>query len=500
MFLQRAVFISLVFSFPTFVLCEASTPIEAPPASASDADADAQILEVLAPPPPVPCEEHLKKEPHSFYYRLIRTLDSILPRPKPWVMPEASQAEMAAIFGDDQKTDSVKLRDLYEILLRERLRSLDPVTRFFSRRMAQDALKGHSIYSNTIGWFLTPIAGPHYNPIFNRSSLPLADGEGLPGAKAMVALHEVEHGIHRNTNPLPFAGLAFTFAKELFMLLPTPFSPLFVRTIEKRTLGAQWEYASRIPPEVRAKLITQFETEEANRVGISERILAASVISSGLVQRTRQWIKSICDTQFLPLEQQREEVVFQMTTFGIRDFATRDTLIQRAKLILSEQEFPLFKALAKGGWKNKRALKTLKPEVTRWGRLMESDPQIQIEFLSTGQYEDYVKLVQEVIQFIPPTLLAGDWKNVLAKIYYFSLKYAHLSKEEFIAKVGPFHNYALEQLYRRHYLWSPFKWMIFSLSVVQITLGLYFGTHVYVPAVDFQALIELLYLVFGSGQ
>ncbi len=188
--------------------------------------------------------------------------DRYLGHVKEWNVPDALISEIAQIWEKAELTETAKMGQTYEILMNHRLANTNWFTRSLTRRSIEKAMQGKGIYQNTLGKFIGRIGGPHYTPLFNRVFIP----ESSQGTAHlfMLAIHEGEHAFQRNSVPVSNLALFGARTKELFMVIPTPVSPLAVFEMESRALGAQWELARAIPLEHRKKLIA--EVKELNRL------------------------------------------------------------------------------------------------------------------------------------------------------------------------------------------------------------------------------------------
>ncbi len=190
---------------------------------------------------------------------LTEFTESKLTVDKAWAFTPETEQRFVAILEQNEKPESDRYRELMFAIIEARLAQSNPVTRFFMRRTIDDIFNQKSVYSRTLGRLLRPIAGPHYNPVFNRAVVtPNGRAHGI--ADILTAFHEVEHALDRNSNPIPWVLFAKMFPIEFFSaLVRTPITPMLRYRFESRAVGAQWELANRIPEATRAELIKKIE-------------------------------------------------------------------------------------------------------------------------------------------------------------------------------------------------------------------------------------------------
>lgn len=188
----------------------------------------------------------------KIYELLTAAADWKNPARTVWALDPALDERMKAVFLKSGLSNQERVGELFRELMEARVASSSPATKWLMENAIDDALKQHSIYSRTVGRILERYAGPHYNPIVNRAVVPT--DPDLGARRYMVAVHELEHAFHRNSNLLEMAAMSAVYPKELFMIFRTPLTPILRSRVEMRAIGAQWELANRIPAEFRRKL------------------------------------------------------------------------------------------------------------------------------------------------------------------------------------------------------------------------------------------------------
>ncbi len=425
---------------------------------------------------------NLNTAPHSLGYQILSTLDRALPHARPWELTSAEAASIEGIFANKELEPIQQLTQLYNVLISARLRGMNSLSRFLARAQARDATRQHSIYARTLGRVVAQLIGPHYNPLINRNAMTIEDAVEFPGVRELIAIHEAEHGFHRNTNPIPFALAAFFRSYEMFMLLPTPFSPALIRTLEDRTVGAQWELVSRIPQELRKDLLATYEAKYLQATITPElQAEVAAVVLSGLHRKVHQWLSEL--TTVAPFSGDLKRAELDMLSYGIHSYELRDALITLAKRTLTPSDARVFADLARGGRGSRLGAAWIKRSYSRWLTVIQDQKQSFIEFSTDQDFDTYQTLIQRTLETRPVSKERFEWQEPYERLFYFSLRHADLTKEAFIQVVSTFHGYSIDRLYANHYQFGKFKLRLLALGLIGLvyfkTPELFMDTQVY---------------------
>lgn len=196
--------------------------------------------------------------PKTWIKKAATVLEQKLTARDPWEFTPEQETKFALAANDTGVPENERLRNLYDAMIEARLENTNPASRWLMRSAIEDAIKQRSIYRHTFGRLFGTIAGPHYNPIFNRVYIPKKINPGIK--ELLIAFHEAEHAFHRNTSVMPLITMPFT-AKEIYMFLSTPIGPIARFRMESRAVGAQWEFVRRIPVERRLVLIKELKKQ-----------------------------------------------------------------------------------------------------------------------------------------------------------------------------------------------------------------------------------------------
>lgn len=202
--------------------------------------------------------------------RFYRRLDRVLKVNESWEFTVAREEEFKAIYQDSSLTALEKHQRLFQSLITARLSGVNPVSAHFLESMVRDVFEQNSFYSRTVGRFLYRVAGPHYNPIANRIVMDPISGNDI--RDLVIAMHEIQHGYDRNAKPFVRALEAYLQFYDFLMILPTPSTPTAIYRAESQAIGAQWEFARRIPEDYRNPLI------KALRAPFLEFLLSQNVV------------------------------------------------------------------------------------------------------------------------------------------------------------------------------------------------------------------------------
>lgn len=377
---------------------------------------------------------------------LVRALGFMSHEPKramrPWDFGPELEAEIQKIFEDPTKSDAEKLRALHERFWQARLATTNPVTRFFMRRPVKDSLRQRSIYSWTLGWLYRAVMGPHYNPIFNRTSIGVSKVPTI--IELIVASHELGHAFHRNTFGWEFLVIMATAPKELFFgMLPRTAFPTMMFRAEGHSIGAQYELVRRIPPEVRQSLLAKLRQERETPVPDKARLALERLETTGTIYFFHELYHRF--TEKKELTERDEETIARIIATGALNKKERDGLLEWVDRFV--------KARTKDG-------RTLTPEETLQvglaRRMIEKGaagmtlPEAVLRIPKPDAAPS--RLHQQALVVLGVSKLGFfkgiRWalKDMFRKIGIASLENAHLSKEEFVKKLRPVHGYDFEGL------------------------------------------------------
>jgi hypothetical protein len=168
-----------------------------------------------------------------------------------WKLPAELQKTLAKYWEDSSDPLEMKMRHTYEKVLEARVAGMSRFSRVMVKLAAKNVLERKGWYQRSLGSFLGFFGGSHYNPVFNSVFLSSRSGSVL--SDYVVAFHEMQHAMDRNTNLMTMFGL-FAKSKEVFSLVPTPFSAMSLYNLETKAIGSQWELFQMIPFHQRLKI------------------------------------------------------------------------------------------------------------------------------------------------------------------------------------------------------------------------------------------------------
>jgi hypothetical protein len=363
--------------------------------------------------------------PPSVYEQTVRWIDGKIVKVEEWAFTKEQEAEFDAIAGNDLIPPEKRIEDLYRGLVAARINQLSPASQAMAKLMARDALTQKSIYSRSLGWLVRKLMGPHYNPIFNRTAISIRDSNNPTPNETLLAIHEVEHGIHRNTAPLTFVAGFPVMALETFSFFRTPASPLFLRHVEARAVGAQWELVSRVPKAIRDQIV--FELERGpGRLKDTEEDELNSLDTDSMIRNifAAEKVSGNEDPQFL------EKKAIQVLGKFIATKSASD---------------------------KKKILKKYTAVKEPWQGNLPFE--LNAEFKQRIRREVYSQQL-------------GSIGRSTEQVFLASLKNASLSKEDFVAQLSPTHGYTLRQLIGSHYSLLGFRYLLLIDGMTKL-LNLY---------------------------
>lgn len=450
------------------------------------------------------------------YTRFSQGLDTRITHTPEWVFSPEVEAKIQEIFAT---SDSVmpldqKMVALYHEITQARFNQLSFLRKLLIRRGLQDVFNQKSIYARTLGALLKIISGPHYNPVFNRVVVPTGD----PLTASMMAMHETAHMFDRNKNILATVAFLKVYVTELIMLFRTPVTPYLIRRAESRSIGAQWEFARRIPKEVREQIISIITNRSIGSIYPSEKYaeIASEHIANGNFGRIYSLIQKI-ETQavgrgmsYKHVEEILSSLVLNIPSPKKNTFLKR-ALYQKESGVISRSLYLVLEDLNRSGIDSfifsnhletlSDEFKNLPPETLRQsaiGALFEAKKEfleieshdLNAQSFIKDNFDSYAKHVRK------------NFIQVGEKILVASLQFADLTKDEFIQRVAPYHGYTLNNLLDRHYEKPGLNMRGFVAIHTVTTIVLSFLSQGHVPpeiilAKDIQLLFEIVYYFVG---
>jgi hypothetical protein len=177
-----------------------------------------------------------------------------------WNLSPELTKELEKYWENPNLSLEQKLRHTYERTLEERAQKVNPVSRVGVKLAARNILDRTGWYQKSVGKLIGKFSGTHYNPITN--SIFMSTNRGGRLSDFVVAFHEMQHAVDRNSHLGSFLGQAANI-KEITMLTPTPIGAATTYAMESKAIGSQWELMQQIP-ESQRKVIREAIVEEAN--------------------------------------------------------------------------------------------------------------------------------------------------------------------------------------------------------------------------------------------
>lgn len=448
-------------------------------------------------------------------------MDHHISQIKPWKFDPEDEQAIEAIFQDPHLSDEAKFEQAFYAIVEARLKQLNPVSRFFARRGARDALRQRSIYSRTLGRVLLFFMGPHYNPILNRTSTHAHRQWGATPLDALISLHEAEHLVHRNTNPVFWAITLKVRVTELFMtLIKTPASIPLVRRSEVHAMGAQWEFVRLIPPDVRERLLQEAEEQPIFQISNKENLLLHALLKTGVFKQFTDILR-----KGLAINEDADQPSTSYTN-TIRHIAIHEALalsptnprrldlttvpLNSHREALEDTALRAFFGLAKKNW-----FKTFSQ--LSHGRISHEDlafvrgvfkkgvnyppvKHILTDYLDENDEADILgstelnqSLIARAHTLFTHRRYPRHLLSELNTIYLNSLRHADAPKEEFVRRLSVSHNYTLDRLSQQHYQ-NNFRTLLLFSSLLGLALALEGPNHTgFIFAHDLRWITELLW-------
>ncbi|MBT3984327.1 MAG: hypothetical protein HOE90_23430 [Bacteriovoracaceae bacterium] len=213
------------------------------------------------------------------------TLDRYAIYFKKWNIGAEAGSKIDEVFQNSLIPNDNKVEKVFEILIKDRLSSLN----FISRRLMERAL--NSAFDPAAVDLLSH-GGAHYDPFKNLLHFPWTESRKVEDL--IVAIHEIEHAFDRNTNPLLWAqGTVFLFLKGVKVMPSNPALTLIFRRMETRAIGAQWELVRKLPPSLRQDLIAEISSR---RITNSAAYLAKESLKRATLSK-EQFVLELAEIQ-----------------------------------------------------------------------------------------------------------------------------------------------------------------------------------------------------------
>jgi hypothetical protein len=210
-----------------------------------------------------------------------------------WNLSPELTEELKKYWDNPDLSLEQKMRHTYERAFEERTKKLNPVSRVGVKLAARNILDRSGWYQKSIGKWIGSFSGSHYNPISNSIFLSSTKGGRL--SDFVVAFHEAQHAIDRNSNVGALLGQA-AMIKEFSLLVPTPIGAATRYSLESKAIGAQWELMQQIP-EAQRKVIREAIVNEAN---------VAYVLKNMDEEWAKSWLKKRNARQMYSMEELEE--------------------------------------------------------------------------------------------------------------------------------------------------------------------------------------------------
>jgi len=404
--------------------------------------------EVFAVHPAYVCGQKLRQ----IFIKVSAIAEQELLHSREWGFSRAQEALMKEAAADQSLKASERAEKLWQTLTTERLKNAGAVTRFFMRAPHRTTRNQNSIYSKTLGRLISRFAGPHYNPILNRTSRRFMDSD-LPETM-VVDIHEWAHALDRNISPLWIPILAKAWAWDIFsVFLKTPIPPAVRFRMESFAIGAQWEFVHRMPTDLRQALVQEIK---ARSQSLPVEVLAYKEATRNLLKFSFAAIAK----RLTPEQMEIWENPFSLTEYAMNSEQI-STAFDRENLRIG------FGML-----------------------LLQNKAQTKIPFvdyISPEERDEFIKLERAMIETKKTALICEKKSkksyiqqlliSITQDIALASLENAALSKTNFVRAMQPTHGYSWNQLFKKHYAWGRFrKFLAYeTLVAYSINLGLIYA-------------------------
>ncbi len=428
----------------------------------------------------------------EFQRGTIQKIDQIVTPVHPWNISQQDEETITNVFSDASLSEEQRFERAYSLLVGARIKQLNSVSRFFSRGAVEDSLKQNSIYSKTIGALVLKYYGPHYNPIFNRTATYVRPSAGITPLDSIMAVHETEHLLHRNTNPIFWmAAIKVAAFETLSLFIRTPILVAIRRRQEVRAIGAQWELARLIPAEVRKKLLQDWRYEKSH-ISHVERLWVRALIKSGILQRAISILERGLNLEAAGLKSNSsrlglEETLVARIVSGRNLTNWYSPFAARARDRIDTTEL----AYIEGIWREGIEFEPLKAEMDSY---LGSHSETEI-LNDNGIEQTQIRHLQGLVSDLR---YDSKFSDALDQIYGATLENAGLSKDQFIERLSAIHGYTMENIKYRHYTTPARTYILFvSYATVLFSMaGLVSSSAI--PSPDVHAIVSYLLYLFGK--
>jgi hypothetical protein len=407
---------------------------------------------------------------------------------EPWTIRPETEGEIAQLFNSDAP-DADKVRRTIELLLLDRAgQEGNWLKRWLFKSALKSGVKYKSIYSETFGRLLY-VFGPHYNPLFNRSSvrIPFQDAKIDP---ALIYMHELTHAYDRNFKPAKFATAIALRAYNLSKLyLRIPLAPILHNRLERSAIGSQWELLQRLPEPVRQRMLWQIHNrfQQPSNAQLIQSFQKA--LSSGIYDSVESALGKILNADLLDDGILSIDImaIWFPDKAGALDGLTDEGMgkekrseralrtLARLEELFQEIGDPLKQVLTDAEYNDLKA-------VLQVGAYMFVDDSVRAKVadlpdLNVERNEFLLDFFQSRLFLIEgavkkPGFTRAFAEHATADIVRKSLANAHLSKEEFIRVMEVEHGYDLNSLAYDHLVnpWNPIRILLLTDVLLSITL------------------------------
>ncbi len=413
-----------------------------------------------------------------------------------WMLSKEDEAHLNSFWELTEKTDAEKLEMLYQEITKIRIKTKNKISKQQIESVLKTVNSNTNWYEKTLGKLLEKGAGPHYNPIFNRTSIGGFKNENdqhLDKVMTMIRMHEIEHAVHRNFNPLFFLVSLKIRVTEMLMYFKTPLSPVIISHMERRAIGSQWEMVKRLPKEKIDELINESKAYEDNMINTAKEKIFSNIINN---QAHAWFMAKYFEIQMnLSNHSNKDADISQHLSDMIAIFmrnkpknlkSESDLVLKEATRILTKDELRIFKVMVKFGAENHP--ESIPHHISEYRIAKETD-------------SEFKELLQSKINSLSLGKILNETQILKLKmngIFLKSLEHHKLTKEEFIFKMLKHHGYDFKNLYAGHYNFSGFlPTMLFYDMISKMTMISRYPNHeVLFIAHDFQFIYELWFNYF----
>lgn len=408
-----------------------------------------------------------------------------------WQLSAEDEAHLNSLWDMTDKTDAENLELIYQEITKIRIRNKNAISKQQIISVLKSVNSKSNWYENTIGYLIENGAGPHYNPVFNRTSmgrLKSNSDQHIEKVIKMIQMHEVEHAVHRSFNPLFFlVGLKVRIT-EMLMLFKTPISPVVVHHMERRAIGSQWELAKRIPRDKIEALLSECKNYEKDMVFKKQEQIFEDIYNNP----TAEWFISkyfeilLSITKETIIEPTLSNHLLDMISIFLKNEPKElkneiNLVMKEARNHLTKEEFQVFNFIIKFG--AQKTSKNLPHHIVNYK-------------ISNEARLEFSDLLRSKIKLMSNRDLLSDSELInlrMNTIFLKSLENHHLTKEEFIQVMLKYHGYDYKSLYSNHYNFTGFlPTMMFYDMISKLTIiSRYPNQEVLFMAHDLQFIYQL---------